>query len=177
MISVTELRKYFGEVKAVDGISFEVQPGEVFGLLGPNGAGKTTSIKCILGMLDPDGGTVKVFGMDPEKDEIAVKKRIGYVSDEPLIYKSLTPREVFAFIASIRGMDAATMQSRANTYLETLEAESYADKLVATLSHGNKQKISLIAALLHEPDLLIMDEPLSGLDARSVKVVKELLEL
>jgi ABC-2 type transport system ATP-binding protein len=99
------------------------------------------------------------------------------VSDEPLIYKSLTPREVFAFIGSIRGIDGATIQARANTYLDTLEASNYADKLVATLSHGNKQKVQIIAALLHEPDVLIMDEPLSGLDARSVKVVKEILEL
>jgi ABC-2 type transport system ATP-binding protein len=177
LISVRDLKKYFGDVKAVDDISFEVHPGEVFGLLGPNGAGKTTTIKCILGLLEPDSGSVEVLGMDSQKDEIAVKQRIGYVSDEPLIYKSLTPNEVFAFIASIRGIDGAKVQARSKTYLETLEAEKYADKLVATLSHGNKQKIQIIAALLHEPDLLIMDEPLSGLDARSVRVVKEILEL
>ena len=177
MIVVNDLKKYFDEVKAVDGISFEVKAGEVFGLLGPNGAGKTTTIKCILGLLNPDEGKVQVLGMDPERDEIEVKKRIGYVADEPLIYKSLTPREVFEFVASIRGLSQQEVEPRARAYLDSLEATSYADKIIATLSHGNKQKIQIIAALLHEPDLLIMDEPLSGLDARSVKVVKEILEL
>ena len=177
LITVQNLKKYFGDVKAVDDISLEVHPGEIFGLLGPNGAGKTTTIKCILGLLEPDAGSISVFGKDPQRDEVEVKSRLGYVSDEPLIYKSLTPREVFAFVASIRHLDGPTVEARAKTYLETLEADNYADKLVATLSHGNKQKMQIIAALLHEPDLLIMDEPLSGLDARSVKVVKEILEL
>lgn len=177
MISVEGLKKYFGNVKAVDGLSFEVQAGEVFGLLGPNGAGKTTTIKCILGLLEPDGGTLRVLDMDPQKEDVAIKRRIGYVSDEPLIYKSLTPREVFGFVASVRGLNGPETSKRAQMYLESLEAIPYLDRLIATLSHGNRQKIEIITALLHEPDLLIMDEPLTGLDARSVKVVKEIMEL
>lgn len=177
LIEVRDLKKYFGNVKAVDGISFEVRSGEVFGLLGPNGAGKTTTIKLLLGLLEPNGGEMKVLGLDPERNEVEIKKHIGYVSEEPLIFKSLTPRNVFNFIASIRELDEEATTQHAKEYMEMLEAIQYYDQIIATLSHGNKQKIQIIAAILHEPDLLIMDEPLSGLDAKSVKVVKEIMEL
>jgi len=177
LIEVHNLKKQFGEVKAVDGISFNVRAGEVFGLLGPNGAGKTTTIKLLLGLLEANEGEMKMLGLDPEKDEVEIKKNVGYVSEEPLIFKSLTPRNLFNFIASIRELDADTTTARAKEYMESLEAMQYYDQLIATLSHGNKQKTQIIAAILHEPDLLIMDEPLSGLDAKSVKVVKEILDL
>lgn len=177
IIQVKDLKKYFGEVKAVDGINFEVKPGEVFGLLGPNGAGKTTTIKLLLGLLEPLEGEIKVFGLDPERDDVKIKRKIGYVAEEPLIFKSLTPRDLFKFIASVRGMDEDLASKRGYEYLMNLEALSYYDKLIATLSHGNKQKIQIIAAALHEPDLLILDEPLSGLDAKSVKVVKEIIKI
>jgi len=177
LISVRELKKYFGQVKAVNGISFDVQKGEVFGLLGPNGAGKTTTIKLLLGLLEPNGGEMEVFGLNPERDEIQIKKRVGYVSEEPLIFKSLTPKNLFNFVASIRGLDELETTDKAREYLESLEATEYYEQLIATLSHGNKQKIQIITAILHEPDLLILDEPLAGLDAKSVKVVKEILDL
>ena len=177
MISVKELKKYFGDVKAVDGISFEVKKGEVFGLLGPNGAGKTTTIKLLLGLLEPNDGTIEIMGLNPEIEEVEIKRRTGYVSEEPLIFKSLTPKDLFNFIASIRNLNAEETSKRAQEYLESLEALEYYEQLVATLSHGNKQKIQLISAILHDPDLLIMDEPLSGLDAKSVKVVKEILDI
>lgn len=177
MISVRELKKFFGEVKAVNGISFDVRAGEVFGLLGPNGAGKTTTIKLLLGLLEPNEGEMKVFGLNPERDEVQIKKRVGYVSEDPLIFKSLTPKDLFNFIASIRGLEEEGVSERAREYLESLEALEYYEQLIATLSHGNKQKVQIIAAILHDPDLLILDEPLSGLDAKSVKVVKEILDL
>ncbi len=177
VVVVRELKKYFGEVKAVNSISFEVRAGEIFGLLGPNGAGKTTTIKLLLGLLEPDGGEMSVFGLNPERDDVQIKERIGYVAEEPLIFKSLTPKDLFSFIASIRKLDERETAKRARDYLESLEALQYYEQLVATLSHGNKQKIQIIAAILHEPELLILDEPLSGLDARSVKVVKEILDL
>lgn len=177
MISVKELKKFFGEVKAVNGISFEVQKGEVFGLLGPNGAGKTTTIKLLLGLLEPNEGEIEVLGLDPEKDEIEIKSRVGYVSEEPLIFKSLTPKDLFNFIASIRQLNPIEASEKAYEYMESLGALEYYEQLIATLSHGNKQKIQVIAAILHEPDLLILDEPLSGLDAKSVKVMKEILDI
>ncbi|GAF70074.1 unnamed protein product, partial [marine sediment metagenome] len=102
MISVSELKKFFGDVKAVNGISFEVKKGEVFGLLGPNGAGKTTTIKLLLGLLEPNQGEISIMGLNPETEEVQIKSRVGYISEEPLIFKSLTPKDLFNFIASIR---------------------------------------------------------------------------
>jgi ABC-2 type transport system ATP-binding protein len=177
MISVSELKKFFGEVKAVNGISFEVKKGEVFGLLGPNGAGKTTTIKLLLGLLEPNQGDISIMGLNPETEEVEIKHRVGYVSEEPLIFKSLTPKDLFNFIASIRSLNSEEASKRAQEYLESLGALEYYEQLVATLSHGNKQKIQIISAILHDPDLLIMDEPLAGLDAKSVKVVKEILDI
>jgi len=177
MISVSELKKFFGDIKAVNGISFEVKKGEVFGLLGPNGAGKTTTIKLLLGLLEPNQGDISVMGLNPETEEVEIKHRVGYVSEEPLIFKSLTPKDLFNFIASIRRLDSDEASNRAQEYLESLGALEYYEQLVATLSHGNKQKIQIISAILHDPDLLIMDEPLAGLDAKSVKVVKEILDI
>ena len=177
MISVSELKKFFGDVKAVNDISFEVKKGEVFGLLGPNGAGKTTTIKLLLGLLEPNEGTIKIMGLNPETEEVQVKSRVGYVSEEPLIFKSLTPKDLFNFIASIRKLNAEETSERAQEYMESLGALEYYEQLVATLSHGNKQKIQIISSILHDPDLLILDEPLSGLDAKSVKVVKEILDI
>jgi len=177
MISVRELKKFFGDVKAVNGISFDVKKGEVFGLLGPNGAGKTTTIKLLLGLLEPLEGTIKIMGLNPEIDEVQIKSRVGYVSEEPLIFKSLTPKDLFNFIASIRKLNAEETSERAQEYMESLGALEYYEQLVATLSHGNKQKIQIISSILHDPDLLILDEPLSGLDAKSVKVVKEIIDI
>ena len=177
MISVSELKKFFGDVKAVNGISFDVKKGEVFGLLGPNGAGKTTTIKLLLGLLEPNEGIIKVLNLNPETDEVQIKSRIGYVSEEPLIFKSLTPKDLFNFIASIRKLNPEVTSERAQEYLESLGALEYYEQLVATLSHGNKQKIQIVSSILHDPDLLIMDEPLAGLDAKSVKVVKEIIDI
>ena len=177
IIKIQDLKKFFGEVKAVNGITFQVNQGEVFGLLGPNGAGKTTTIKLLLGLLEPNEGEMSVFGLNPERNEVEIKRRIGYVSEEPLIFKSLTPKDLFNFVASIRGLDDVITTNRAKEYLESLEAIEYYDQLIATLSHGNKQKLQIIAAILHEPDLLILDEPIAGLDAKSVRVFKSLLEL
>ncbi len=177
IVEVIGLKKFFGDVKAVNGISFDINKGEVFGLLGPNGAGKTTTIKLLLGLLEPNEGEMSVFGLNPERNEVEIKHRIGYVSEEPLIFKSLTPKDLFNFIASIRNLDEERTTNLAKEYLENLEAIEYYEQLIATLSHGNKQKLQIIAAILHDPDLLILDEPIAGLDAKSVRVVKTILEL
>lgn len=177
LVRVEKLSKSFKNVQAVDDLSFNVKKGEIYGLLGPNGAGKTTTIKLILGLLEADAGEISVFGLNPEKNEIEIKNRIGYVSEEPLIYKSLTPKELFNFIASIRKLDGQKTTPKLAQYLESLSAVEYYERLISTLSRGNKQKVQLIAAIMHDPVILIMDEPLTGLDAKSVKVVKEILEL
>ena len=177
MIKVQNITKNFGDVVAVNNLSFDVKPGEIFGLLGPNGAGKTTTVKLILGLLELDQGDIEVFGLHPEKDEVKIKENLGYVSEDPLIYKSMTPRMLFNFIASIRNLDETETTEKLKYYLESLEALEYYDKLIATLSRGNKQKMQVIASLIHEPDLIIADEPLTGLDAKSAKVVKEIFEL
>ncbi len=177
IIVVEGLKKRFGDVNAVNGITFRVHPGEVFGLLGPNGAGKTTTIKILLGLLEPTDGTVRVLGLDPLKDDVAIKQRIGYVAEDPQIYKSLTPLELFEFIASVRGLDGTQVTAKAREYMESLGAFEYFNRNIATLSRGNKQKVQIVSALLHDPALLIMDDPLLGLDAKTVKVVKEIIEL
>lgn len=177
LLNVNNIVKHFGNVHAVDGLSLQIKKGEIFGLLGPNGAGKTTTIKMILGLLEQDQGEISVLGLDPQKEDVQIKANIGYVSEDPLIYKSLTPKELFNFIASIRGLKGEQISKRLAEYLESLGALEYYNRLIATLSRGNKQKIQFIAAILHNPKLLIMDEPTSGIDARSVKVMKEILEL
>ncbi|MHA1222104.1 MAG: ABC transporter ATP-binding protein [Candidatus Heimdallarchaeaceae archaeon] len=177
IVEVSNVTKTFGSVIAVNNVSFTVKPGEIFGLLGPNGAGKTTCVKLILGLLEADNGEIKVFGLDPLKDELEVKRKVGYVSEEPLIYKSMTPRMLFNFISSLRNLDPTEATRRLQYYLQSFEALEYYNKLIATLSRGNKQKMQVIASLIHDPELLIMDEPLTGLDAKSAKLVKEILEL
>lgn len=177
ILSVDRLKKAFGALQAVNEISFQVRPGEVFGLLGPNGAGKSTTMKMILGFIDPDAGQISIFGHDPQTAETEIKRHIGYVAEEPLIFKSLTPRELFNFVASIHKLDGSKVSKKLTEYLESLGAMEYYDKIIATLSRGNKQKIQIIASLLHNPELWIWDEPLSGLDAKSVKVVKEIMNI
>jgi ABC-2 type transport system ATP-binding protein len=175
--TVNHVTKRFGDLVAVNDLSFEIRPGEIIGLLGPNGSGKTTTVKMILGLLEPDDGQVLVGGFDPHVQPLEVKRRIGYVSEEPILYQAMTPREVYELVASVRKLDAATAQQRLERYLSSLDAGSAMETVIATLSRGNKQKVQIIAALLHQPELLILDEPLTGLDAKAVKVFKEIVSL
>ena len=147
IIAVRNLKKYFGEVKAVNGISFDVRKGEVFGLLGPNGAGKTTTIKLLLGLLEPLEGEIRILGLNPEREEVLMKKNIGYVSEESLIFKSLTPKDLFNFIASIRQLDPKEATERVQEYSESLGTIEYYNQIIASLSHGNKQKIQIISSI------------------------------
>jgi len=177
VLSVEGLVKHFGPVRAVDGLSFTLREGEIYGLLGPNGAGKTTTIKSILGLHEVQAGRISVLGDDPLLHPERAKEHIGYVAEDPLVYGSITPRELFNFVASIRGLDPAAATQRATQLLASLDALQYYDTLMATLSHGTKQKMQVIAAMLHSPKLLILDEPLVGLDAKAARVVKELVSL
>jgi len=171
------LVRRFGEKVAVNGLSFTVRRGEIYGLLGPNGAGKTTTVRMVCGLLPPNAGLVRVFGFDPVTQPIDVKQRIGLVPEEKVLYESLTPREFFDFLASVRGLSRSTATRRVQSLVQAFEMEQYYDKIIASLSMGTKQKIAVIAALLHEPPLLVMDEPLIGLDARSARVLKDIMAL
>lgn len=177
LFEARNVTKKYGDHLALDGVSISVPEQCIFGLLGPNGAGKTTTVRMILGLLEPDGGNVSVGGFDPQTHPFEVKRSIGYVSEEPILYQAMTPREVYEFVASVRRLDAKTAEERLGRYLESLDAASALDTMIATLSRGNKQKVQIIAALLHQPELLILDEPLTGLDAKAVRVFKEIVAL
>lgn len=176
MISVKGLVKYYGTMRGVDGVSFEVRAGEIYGLLGPNGAGKTTTLKIIAGLLKPTAGEVRVMGISPVEDPVAVKKLIGYVPEEVVLYDSLTVMEFFEFVASVRGLDQSVW-SWINTLMKSFEIMQYMYTPIGALSQGTKQKVAIIAALMHKPKILILDEPLKGLDARSARIFKELMQL
>lgn len=163
----------YGSTRAVDCLSFKIKRGEIYGLLGPNGAGKSSTLKVLAGILEPTHGKVEIFGRSIS-EEIEVKKLIGYVPEETILLDSLSPREFFEFIASIRGLDR-DVNLRLYKLVSAFELTEYFDTPIATLSMGTKRKVSVIAALLHEPPLLILDEPLIGLDARSSRILKELI--
>jgi ABC-2 type transport system ATP-binding protein len=177
MLTVENVSKSYDDLLAVDRLSFRIAGGEILGLLGPNGSGKTTTVKMILGLLDPDEGRVEVDGKDPRHDSRAVKSIVGYVSEEAILYSSMTARDVFELVASVRELDQAPATERVSRYLSSLDATTALEQPMATLSRGQRQKVEITAALIHRPRLLILDEPLSGLDAKSVRVFKEILRL
>ena len=173
-VSVEGLVVSYGSFVAVENLSFTVKNGEIYGLLGPNGAGKTTTIKVLVGVLEPRSGKVEIYNT-PLSDEVAAKSQIGYVPEEVVLLDSLTPREFLEFVASIRRLSKDTLNSKLERYISAFELKQYFDTPIAALSMGNKQKVAIVAALLHDPKLLILDEPLIGLDARSSKILKELI--
>ncbi|PNX51013.1 MAG: hypothetical protein BV458_12190 [Thermoplasmata archaeon M9B2D] len=176
-VSIEQLVKSFGSLIAVNDVTFEVREGEIYGLLGPNGAGKTTTIKCLMGLLDPDRGSACIYGVDSQDNPIEVKKLVGYVPEEHQLYDSLTPRELFEFIASIRQLPQDKTNKRIGEMVKALDFGKYYDSLIVTLSQGNKQKTMLISALLHAPRLLILDEPFAGLDVRTSKIIKDIIKI
>jgi ABC-2 type transport system ATP-binding protein len=173
-VNVERLNISYGTFVAVENLSFRVNNGEIYGLLGPNGAGKTSTIKVLVGVLAPKSGDVKIYGV-PISDEVNSKAQVGYVPEEVVLLDSLTPREFLEFISSIRELQPEVINPRLERLISAFELKQYFDTPIAALSMGNKQKVALIAALLHEPRLLILDEPLVGLDARSSKILKELI--
>jgi len=168
--------KRYGTVLALSGLNLKVVPGEVYGLLGPNGAGKTTTLRILGGLETPTSGSVRVVGFDPVSQRIEVKRRTGYVAESAVLYESLTPREYFEFVASTRELDDR-VKDRVSRLASVFELGQSLDIPVGALSLGTKQKISVIAALMHEPPLLLLDEPLNGLDAKSSRMLKELVLL
>lgn len=172
-VEVNNLAKSFGSVQAVRDVSFAVEPGEIFGLLGPNGAGKTTTIRMILDVFKPDAGTVRVFG---GALDMAGKRRIGYMPEERGLYKDEKLEPTLIYLAALKGMDEQTARTRLAGWLEQFELAEHRNKKVQELSKGMQQKAQIIATLLHEPDLVIIDEPFSGLDPVSTRQVKQLLD-
>jgi len=173
-LELSGLTKLFDK-PAVDGLNLRVDAGEFYALLGPNGAGKTTTLKIVAGLLAPNSGTVKVFGIDALNDPIAAKQLIAWVPDEPMIYDKLTPFEYLEFVAGLWGVDALRAEQRARELIEWLGLGPNAHDRCQGFSRGMRQKVALAGALVHEPRLLILDEPLTGLDAGSARQVKEVL--
>ncbi len=160
---------------AVDGLELTVRAGEFYALVGPNGAGKTTTLRMIAGLLRPDAGTIRVGGIDALADPVASKRIVAWVSDEPMIYDKLTPREYLEFVAGLWGVDPKPAQARADELLEWLALTPHADERCEGFSKGMRQKVTLAGALIHEPRVIILDEPLTGLDAGSARQVKTVL--
>jgi ABC-2 type transport system ATP-binding protein len=173
-VTVSSISKKFGPVTAVQDVSFDVYPGEVFGLLGPNGAGKTTSIRIILDIFKADSGRVSLFG-GGSLDE-AGKRRIGYMPEERGLYKDLKLEPTLIFLATLKGLSESEARQRLKSWLERLDLYEHRHKKVQELSKGMQQKAQLIATLLHEPDLIIVDEPFSGLDPINTRLVKQIME-
>jgi ABC-2 type transport system ATP-binding protein len=171
-ISVQNISKKFGEQTAVNGVSFDVDGGEIFGLLGPNGAGKTTSIRIILDIFKADSGTVSILG-GPMTDE--KKNRIGYLPEERGLYQDFQMEKCLVYLATLKGLDEKTAKSRINTYLERFDLSDSRKKKMKELSKGMQQKAQLIATLVHQPEVIIIDEPFSALDPVNTQMVKDLL--
>ena len=176
-IEICSIVKKYGNLIAVNNLSFDVHEGEVYGLLGPNGAGKTTTLKVLMSLIDPDSGSASIFGIDSTANPIEAKKRVGYVPEEQHLYDSLTPHELFMFVASIRQLDHWIAKNRVIGMSQALDFTNHYNKPIVTLSQGNKQKVMLIIAMLHAPKLLILDEPFSGLDVQTIRIMKETISI
>jgi ABC-2 type transport system ATP-binding protein len=173
-LAVRGLRKTFVR-PAVDGLDLTIRRGEFYALLGPNGAGKTTTLRMVVGLLKPEAGDVSVFGIDALADPVAAKRIMAWVSDEPMIYDKLTPYEYLEFVAGLWGIDAAEAKASAEDLIGWLGLEPHAHERCESFSRGMRQKVALAGALVHNPRLIILDEPLTGLDAGSARQVKDVL--
>lgn len=178
MLEIENLSKTYsgGDKRAVDDISFKVQKGEVFGFLGPNGAGKTTTIKMIVGLLKPDLGRVRINGIDMWEKPLEAKTLISYVPDQPVIYDKLTGVQFLNFVADMHGVDSEIRLENFEKYSSLFNIDKDLNSLIEGYSHGMRQKLLLTAALTHDPELLILDEPLVGLDPQSAYNLKELMK-
>jgi ABC-2 type transport system ATP-binding protein len=173
-LKITDLRKAFDR-PAVEGLDLTVRMGEFYMLLGPNGAGKTTTLRMVSGLLRPDAGAISIFGIDALADPVAAKQVVGWLSDEPMIYDKLTPVEYLEFVAGLWRVDPGVAEGRAKDLLGWLGLEKHAHERCEGFSRGMRQKVALAGALVHEPKLIILDEPLTGLDAGSARLVKNVL--
>ena len=174
MIRITDLTKRYGGFTAVDAISLEVPQGELFGFLGPNGAGKTTTLRMIAGILRPTGGRVEIGGVDIVDDPIAAKSKLGFIPDRPFIYEKLTGAEFLRFVAGLYGQSGPRIEHRARELLALFDLEDWRDELVESYSHGMRQKLIISSAFVHRPDVIVVDEPMVGLDPKAARILKDL---
>lgn len=172
MIEISDLTKKYGAFTAVDRLSLTVAPGEIFGFLGPNGAGKTTTIRIVAGLSLPTSGSARVAGIDLTKDAAEAKRIMGYVPDRPYLYEKLTGRELLQFVANLYGREWSDCEGRAMELLHYFGLDDWTDARIENLSHGMKQKLVIVSALVHDPSVLIIDEPMVGLDALAQRQVK-----
>jgi len=177
MIAVENLVKRFGKFTAVDGVSINVEPGQIHGFLGPNGAGKTTSIRMIAGLLKPDSGRILVNGHDLARAPEAAKAALGFIPDRPFIYDKLTAGEFLRFHGGLYGMDGGDTETRIVEMLEIFELGRWQHELVESFSHGMKQRLVMSAAFLHRPKAVLVDEPMVGLDPRGARLIKDIFRL
>jgi len=173
MIRLESVTKQYGEVTAVSNLSLHIEKGELFGFIGPNGAGKTTTIKLIVGLLRPTSGSISVDGTDVQEAPEKAKSKIGYIPDSPYIYQSLTGREFLRFIGDLYGMKDSEIESKTGELFEFMEIGEWADSRAEEYSHGMRQKIVICSALMHDPAVILVDEPMVGLDPKSARKVKE----
>jgi ABC-2 type transport system ATP-binding protein len=174
MIRLTNLTKRYGKFTAVDAIDLEIRRGELFGFLGPNGAGKTTTMRMIAGILQPTSGTIEIAGDDIARDPIRAKSRLGFIPDRPFVYDKLTGAEFLRFVAALYGQDGEAIERRMEELLDLFELMPWKDELVESYSHGMRQKLIISSALLHKPEVIVVDEPMVGLDPKGQKFLKDL---
>jgi ABC-2 type transport system ATP-binding protein len=175
MIEIRNLTKRYGDFTAVDDISLSVLPGEIYGFLGPNGAGKTTTIRILAGLSLPTSGVVRIAGIDLSSDGTRIKSILGYVPDRPYLYEKLTGRELLEFVVNLYGREWRDCEARAAELLRYFDIDKWTNARIENYSHGMKQKLVIVAALVHDPQVLVIDEPMVGLDALAQKQVKVLL--
>lgn len=175
IIEVTNLERTFGSNRAVDGITFRVEQGEVFGLLGPNGAGKTTCVRLLNGILPPSGGTMRVFGFDPATQGEQIRRKTGVLTETPALYERLSARENLRFFGTLAEIPEANLPGRVDEMLSFFDLSARGDDKVETFSKGMKQRLALARALIHQPPLLFLDEPTSGLDPEAAQQVNDLI--
>ncbi len=176
MIELVNLVKRFGDLTAVDGISLVVPRGEFFAVLGPNAAGKTTTIKILTGLIKPTSGTARVAGFDIQTQALEARRRLAYVPDFPFLYEKLTPWEFICFTGQLFQMRADLVKKNAQELVSRFNLESFLSKPIEGLSHGTRQRIAIVSALLHDPEVFILDEPMVGLDPHHARVVKDILK-
>jgi len=167
--------KRYGGVVAVDGVTISFDPGRIYCLLGPNGSGKSTLMKMSIGLVRPDEGRVSVDGVDPSEDPVAARMLVGFCPEEVVLYESLTPAELASFLASVYRIPAEEAEERVGFLAKILGLEDQMGRVIGELSHGNRRKVQLMASLIHDPRVLVLDEPFSGLDPRSAILLRELM--
>ncbi len=175
MILAKGLKKVYAKQTVLKGIDLAIQPGELVGYIGPNGAGKSTTIKILCGLIPEFEGEATLFGLDVRKDAVEIKRKIGYIPENAALYENLTPAEYLSFVGQLHGIPQATITKKSNELLRLFDLEKAQNNRMAAFSKGMRQKVLLISGLLHNPDLIFLDEPLSGLDANAVILVKEIL--